>query len=219
MSLISRLLGQCRRPRGLMGRLLARGMNRAHAPMTKWALSRIPISDLRSVLDIGCGGGAVISKLADLFPGAELHGIDYSPESVRVAARTNRRFIRQERVCVREASVSHLPYEEERFDLALAVESHYFWPDLRQDLGEILRVLRAGGTVILAGGVYFGGKSDSRNRKLAAVGRMNCQTLPELREILCDAGYADVEVHEERDRGWFCLVGRKPLLSVRSAYE
>jgi SAM-dependent methyltransferase len=186
-------------------------MNRAHAPLTNLALARIPFPDCQCVLDIGCGGGAALSKLANLLPEAKLHGIDYSPESLAVAARTNRQLIRQGRVFLREASVSHLPYEDGFFDFAVAIESHYFWPDLQHDLREIWRVLRAGGTVVLAGAVYFGGKFDSRNRKLAAKGGMNCQTLSELREAVGGAGYADVVVHEEWDRGWFCVTGRKPL--------
>ncbi|UCF06537.1 MAG: class I SAM-dependent methyltransferase [bacterium] len=210
MGFLAWLLSQCRRPRGCVGRFLARGMNREHAPMTDWALSQVSIRDSRCVLDVGCGGGAALMKLANLLPRAELHGIDYSPESLKIAARTNRHLIREGRIFIREANVSQLPYENEHFDLIIAIESHYFWPDLKEDLAELRRVMRHGGKVILVGGVYFGGKSDSRNRKLAAIGSMNCQTLAELRETLCEAEYADVEVHEEWKKGWFCIVGHKP---------
>ena len=135
-------------------------------------------------------------KLADLLPNVEVHGVDYSPDSLGVAVRTLRRLNEQGRAFVREAGVTHLPYEDARFDLAMAIESHYFWPNLRENLGEICRVLRAGGTVALAGGVYFGGKFDSRNRKWAADGRMNCQTLPQLCNDVCGTGFVDVVVHE-----------------------
>jgi SAM-dependent methyltransferase len=178
--------------------------------MTDWALSQVSIRDSRCVLDVGCGGGAALLKLADLLPGAELHGIDYSAESLRTAARTNKHLIREGRVFIREATVSRLLYDNEYFDLIVAVESHYFWPDLRSDLLELRRVLRPGGKAVLAGGVYLGGKFDSRNRKLAAIGDMSCQTLAELRQILCEAGYTDVEVHEEQNKGWFCAVGHRP---------
>jgi hypothetical protein len=61
------------------------------------------------------------------------------------------------------------------------------------------------------GGEYFGGKHDARIKKLAANGRMNCQTLPELREIMYEAGYMGVVIHEEWNKGWFCVIGSKPL--------
>ena len=205
MNPVNWLIGQSRRPRGLAGWLLARGMNRGHAPMTDWALSLISLQDLRTVLDVGCGGGGALLRLSELAPHAELHGIDYSTQALGVAARTNRRLMEQGRVFLREADVSELPYEDSRFDLTVAINSHYFWPDLEAGLGEIMRVSMPRGSVALAGGEYFGGKHDTRNRGLASNGRMNCQTLPELRETLCEAGYSNTEIHEEWNKGWFCV--------------
>ena len=202
-------LAQAGRPRGWAGRLLLGGMNRSHGPMTDWALSQLPVQDSKAILDVGCGGGGALLRLSELAPQAELHGIDHSPQSLNVAARTNRRLIEQGRVHLREADVSGLPYEDGHFDLVVALNSHIFWSDLAGGLREILRVLQHGGTLALAGGEYFGGKHDKRNRRLASKGRMNCQTLPELRDALCEAGYSDTEIHEEWDKGWFCVVGRK----------
>ena len=75
----------------------------------------------------------------------------------------------------------------------------------------------AGGTVALVGGEYFEGKHDTRNRRLASNGRMNCQTLPELRDTLCEAGYSNTEIHEEWNKGWFCVVGRKPVVDTEES--
>jgi SAM-dependent methyltransferase len=217
MNPVNWLISQCRRPRGLAGWLLARGMNRGHAPMTDWALSLLSLQDSRTVLDIGCGGGGALLRLSELAPQAELHGIDYSPQSLRVAARINRRLMEQGRVFLREADVSDLPYDDGRFELTVAINSHYFWPDLEAGLGEIMRVLLPRGSVALAGGEYFGGKHDTRNRRLASNGRMNCQTLPELRDNLSEAGYSGTVVHEEWDKGWFCVIGYKPVLDVEES--
>jgi SAM-dependent methyltransferase len=178
--------------------------------MTDWVLSLISLQDSGTVLDVGCGGGGALLRLSELAPQAELHGVDYSPQALGVAARTNRRLIEQGRVFLREADVSELPYEDSRFDLTVAINSHYFWPDLGACLAEIMRVLRPRGSVGLAGGEYFGGKHDKRNRRLAANGRMNCQTLPGLRDTLSEAGYSGAVIHEEWDKGWFCVVGQKP---------
>lgn len=214
MSLISMLLGQCRRPRGWMGRFLAREMNRAHAPMTDWVLSQIPPMSSGRVLDVGCGGGGAMRKLAGLVPDIKIHGVDYSPDSLLVATRTNRSLIQQGRVFVHQANVTHIPYEDEYFELVIAVESHFFWADLQEALREIRRVLRAGGTVALAGGVYLGGKFDSRNRRFAKTGGMNCQTLPELANVIAEAGYDDVEVREDHERGWSCVMGHRPGVAL-----
>ncbi|MCA9728625.1 MAG: methyltransferase domain-containing protein [Candidatus Eisenbacteria bacterium] len=161
------------------------------------------------MLDIGCGGGWALRRLSVLAPQAELHGIDYAAQSLSVAARTNRRLVEQRRVHLIDADVSDLPYDGSRFDLVVAFNSHYFWTDLGRGLREIMRVLRPGGALALAGGEYLGGKHDRRNRRLAANGRMNCQTLPALRETFREAGCSDVEIHEEWSMGWFCVAGRK----------
>jgi SAM-dependent methyltransferase len=211
MSVISWLLGQCRQPHGRVGRLLAREMNRVHRPMTAWILSEVPLSGVRAILDLGCGGGGTVRGLADLVPKAEIHGIDYSAESVLVASRINRDLIAQGRVFVRLGSVSDLPYDGGEFDLALAIESHYFWPDLPSDLAEVRRVLAPGGMLVVGGGVYYGGRHDARNRRLARAGAMNCMTLPELAEVLRAAGYVDIVERENPRKGWFWVGGTSPL--------
>ncbi len=211
------LIGQSRRPKGLAGRLLVRSMNKAHAPMTNWALSQISLQGLRTVLDVGCGGGGAHLRLSELAPHADLHGIDHSTQAPDVAARTNRRLMEQGRVFLREADVSELPYEDSRFDLTVAINAHCLWPDLQAGLGEIMRVSRPRGSVALAGGEYFGGKHDIRNRRLAADGRMNCQTLSELRDIVSAAGFSGATIHEDWDKGWYCVVGHKPVVDAEES--
>lgn len=212
MSLLDWFLSQAGRPRGWAGRLLVRGMNRAHGPMIDWALSQLSVQDSRALLDVGCGGGGALLRVSELAPEAELHGIDYSPESLGVAVQANKRLVEEGRVFLQEGDVSSLPYNDGRFDLVVAFNSHYFWSDLAEGLREIMRVLQPGGTVALAGGEYFGGKHDTRNRRLASKGRMNCQTLSELRDTLCEVGYSGTEIHEEWNRGWFCVAGRRPVV-------
>ena len=184
------------------------------APGADWALSLISLQHLTTVLDVGCGGGGALSRLSELASHAELHGTDYSTQALDVAARTNRRLMEQGRLVLREADVSELPYEDSRFDLTVAINSHYFWPDLEAGLGELMRVSRPRGAVALAGGEYFGGKHDTRNRRLASNGRMNCQTLPELRDIVSEAGFSGALIHEEWDKGWFCVTGNKPAVEA-----
>jgi S-adenosylmethionine-diacylgycerolhomoserine-N-methlytransferase len=46
----------------------------------------------RTVLEIGCGTGAVLASTAARFPGARVVGIDLSPEMLTVAARATARF-------------------------------------------------------------------------------------------------------------------------------
>ncbi len=82
------------------------------------------------ILDVGCGGGGTVSKLAAIAAQGRVYGIDHSKESVVMAMRTNRQWIDIGRVEIREASVSRLLFPDGAFDAVTAVETHFWWPDL-----------------------------------------------------------------------------------------
>ena len=210
MSMMSKLLGQCRKPTGWMGRMVARGMNVSHSEMTDWGLSHVAIGENDAILDVGCGGGGTIHKLATMAEKGRVHGIDYSEESVRTSTKLNRKLIDSGRVEIRHSSVSSLPFPSDMFDLVTAIESHYFWPDLANDMKEILRVLEPGGMLMLLGGEYKGGKYDERNQRWVELGDMAYHTVDEFERLFCTVGFADVQVLEDSDRGWMCGLGRKP---------
>ncbi|MBN1437959.1 MAG: methyltransferase domain-containing protein [Anaerolineales bacterium] len=209
MNLIGKFMDQYRKPSGWLGRVVARGMNAGHWELTEWGLGHIDIAKYGSALDIGCGGGETIRKLAEADPHSRLYGIDHSPESVAVAVERNAPQVRAGRVDIRPGSVSSLPFPGAMFHLVLAIETHYFWPDLESDAREILRVMRGGGTLMIIGEGYAGGKFDDRNRKLARWAGMRFYGIREIEEILTRAGFAEIRMFEEYDKGWFCALARK----------
>ena len=111
------------------------------------------------VLDVGCGGGKTISKLAAVAAQGKVCGVDYSSESVAVATKLNKQWIDTGRVEIREGCVSQLPFPDGIFDLVTAVETHFWWPDLRTDMREVLRVLKPGGRLIIIAEIYKGAKT------------------------------------------------------------
>ena len=121
MSIMSKLLEQCRKPTGWLGRAAAWGMNRGHSEVTAWALSHISIRRHDTILDVGCGGGETVRKLAEIALDGHVCGIDFSAVSVAVSRRRNRRRIQAGRVDIQRSSVSWLPFSEGIFDLVTAV--------------------------------------------------------------------------------------------------
>jgi ubiquinone/menaquinone biosynthesis C-methylase UbiE len=209
MGVMSRMVKQCRKPSGWFGRLTAWGMNVGHSEMTDWGLRHVCIEKHHTILDVGCGGGRTVRKLASIAVDGKVYGIDYSEESVAVSRRTNRKLIRAGRVEIRHGSVSCLPFSDDVFDLATAVETHYFWPDLVSDMREVLRVLKPGGKLVVIGEAYKGGKHEARNQRWVELGDMAYHTIDELGKLFSTAGYADVQVFEDYDRGWLCVIGEK----------
>ncbi len=93
-------------------------------------MKHIAIEQHDTILDVGCGGGRTVHKLAGIATEGKVYGIDFSEESVTFSRRTSQRWIELGRVEILHASVSCLPFSEHMFDLVTAVETHFFWPDL-----------------------------------------------------------------------------------------
>lgn len=204
------LIRQCRRPTGLLGEYVTRRMNLRHAQLTGWGLSRISPQKDWTMLDIGCGGGKTVERLAALAPEGQIFGIDASAKSVTVSRRTNRKGIREGRVRISQASVARLPFRDGIFDCVTAVETHYFWPDFANDLREVRRVLKPGGVFLLMAEVYRCEKFDERNRQWLRMLPMGYYSPSEFENFFNDAGFTDVSVNEESDEGWLCCLGRNP---------
>ena len=219
MNLLGRLLTQCGKPRGRFGRFLVRGMNFGHSGLTRWGLTKVEIRDNATVLDIGCGGGRALERLASLASLGKVVGIDYSEDSVAVARKRNQRLIATGRVEVLHGSVSSMPFPDATFDCVSAVETYYFWPDIAADLAEVRRVIKPSGQMVIIAGMYRGSRFDKRNMRLIRAGGMRCFSVQEFEETLQDAGFSAVAVSVEPRKGWVCVVselGSKDRIGEKS---
>ena len=213
MSIGSTLLKQCSKPSGWLGRLNLWSMNRRHSKVTEWGLKHVAIRNHDTILDVGCGGGMTVARLAAVATEGKTYGVDYSEESVAASRRANQQSIAAGRVEVLQATVSHLPFPDRMFDLATAVETHYYWPDLDADMQELLRILKPGGVLIIIAEAYKGGKYDrllQRLEQLRWIMNYAHLSASEHRELFSRAGYSDVQLFEEYEKGWICAVGSKP---------
>jgi len=204
-----RALGQCRKPSGWLGRLVLWFMNSGHSKLTDWGLAHVTVGSRDVVLDVGCGGGRTVAKLAVLAAQGRVCGLDHSAAAVAAARRVNGRGMAEGRVEIREASVSDLPYADATFDLVTAVETHFWWPDVDRGMQEVRRVLKPGGRALMVAEFYNGGRHARHAERLSALTGMAALTLDEHREMMTRAGFVDVEVAEEARRGWLCAVGRR----------
>ena len=212
MAAATRRVSQCQKPRGWLGRLALWNMNSRHSKVTDWGLAHVSVNAHYTVLDVGCGGGRTVSKLAAMAAKGKVYGIDFSEESVAASKRFNARWIEMGRVEIRHASVSQLPFPDGMFDLITAVETHFWWPNLPGDLREVLRVLRPGGTFAVIAEIYKGANTTMARlcEKYAPVTGLTFLSVEEHREMLANAGYSDIQITPESGKGWICGIGKKP---------
>ena len=139
---------QSSRPSGWLGEIVARVMAFETAEANRVAVERLAVRKGEAVLEIGCGHGRTLARIAR-GPCGFVAGVDASDVMVRVARRRLRRSLEAGRSEVSLAASSALPYPNARFDAALAVHVLYFWSDALAELREIRRVLRPGGRALL----------------------------------------------------------------------
>jgi len=140
---------QARNPKGPLGWVIAFIMARETWVENQRAIDALGIEAPDNILDVGCGHGRSLAALAALAPEGHVVGTDPSELMAGIAVWRNRKLVRQQRVDVRLAAVDALPFPDATFDKALCVHVAYFWNDLDAALGEIARVLKPGGRLVL----------------------------------------------------------------------
>lgn len=92
----------------------------------------------KDVLEVGCGTGLILSRVADLAKSA--HGVDISAGMLEKA--------RTKGLSVTQASATSLPFDDASFDVAYSVKVLAHVPEIETALAEMARVVRPGGVVI-----------------------------------------------------------------------
>lgn len=112
-------------------------------------------ADIRAqdrILDLGCGIGNILIALAERIEFAQpAHGVDVSPDLIRIGEHETARAGLQDRITLQVASATHLPFDEGSFDVVLTshVLKHLDDEALLVSFREVARVLRPGGRFLL----------------------------------------------------------------------
>ena len=144
------------RPKGILGRLGGIIMARTNQPCAAWVIDLLGIQPYDSVLEVGFGPGVGIELLAKSVSGGYVAGVDPSKEMVEQATARNVKAIESGRVDLRYGSVESLPFEDNTFNKALAINSMQVWPDAVAGLREMRRVMKPGGRIALGFTAYSG---------------------------------------------------------------
>src|SRR5260370_41497415 len=71
-------LNEVRKPSRWLGRIVLWLMNFSHSGLTDWGLKHVEVEKDFTILDVGCGGGRTIEKLAAMANEGKVYGVDYA---------------------------------------------------------------------------------------------------------------------------------------------
>ncbi len=185
-SLLMQMFG---RPKGVLGRLGGFILARTKRDFTQWVIHLLEIQPDDKVLEVGFGPGVGIEILAAAVSTGYIAGVDSSKEMVEQARARNANAIETGLVQLQYGSVEKLPFADDTFDKALAINSMQVWSDAMVGLRSMQRVMKVGGKIALGFTPHSGQSSTG------------------LTEMLTTAGFTEAHL-VETDRG-FCVLATK----------
>ena len=200
---------QYRCPTGVLGRTVAESMNRGHMDLSTWGLKHVRVEPDFVVLDVGCGGGKTISRLARRAFEGKVYGIDHSLDMVDYSREVNRKLVAQNRVEINEGSVDQTGFQDEFFDLVTAIETYYFWPNLAVAFRELRRILKTGGFLLVINEMIKDGIYEVENAETIAKAHVHLLSLVEIQRILRSEGFLNLKVFRKRKSGWNAILAQK----------
>ena len=198
-------LGNPNKPQGEAGKKMLERMNESHYEVTGWALNFLNFKENDYVLDIGCGGGATLRRMAEHINSGKLVGVDYSNVSVQKSIEVNSKDVESGKMKVLEASVENLPFQDKQFDIITTVESFYFWPNPQENLKEVLRVLKENGTFILVADIYQNGNLSDKSLENIKMYNMFNPTKDEFQKMFENVGFKNIKIHTKDNENWICI--------------
>lgn len=112
----------------------------------KRLLEYVKLPDQSNVLDLGCGTGRLLDRLATQFPQLHGTGLDLSTQMLNQARRRNRH---HPRLIYIQGHAESLPFADGQFNAVFNTISFLHYPQPEQVFSEVSRVLSPGGCFYL----------------------------------------------------------------------
>jgi ubiquinone/menaquinone biosynthesis C-methylase UbiE len=190
------LAKQFQKPSGILGKYISNKLLKLNATTNDWVIENCEIKPSDQILELGYGPGYAIEKIAQGLDTGKISGIDFSKLMHKHASRRNRKQIQSGKVELFTGSAMDMPFESNQFDLIFGVNILYFWSDPAKEIGEILRVLKPGGRIVL----YHTDKESLRKIPVATEKVFIGYTAVELENLLSSQGLKQVRTKSRREK-------------------
>jgi len=200
MNLSKFMASQFANPNKIFGNLAGLLWNHRNMALNNVVLESLALQSTDRVLDIGFGGGYLLSQIEPLVPDGWLAGIDVSPAMVAYCSKRCRDAIAAGKLELKCAEVESLPFPADYFTKVSSVNSIFYWRDVTQDFREIARVLKPGGKFVLC----YTNKESLEKKNFAQ--NIRLFEPDEIAQILTEAGFQDIETlsFSDKHRKFFC---------------
>lgn len=112
----------------------------------KRLLEYVELPTQPNILDLGCGTGRLLHRLASQFPILQGTGLDLSAQMLHQAQQRNQH---GERLIYKQGNAEALPFADREFDAVFNTMSFLHYPHPQQVFSEVSRVLRPNGRFYL----------------------------------------------------------------------
>ena len=168
-----------------------------------------------SVLDIGCGLGAVDELLVKRHGARSVLGVDVDPGLLSAMAGRIERAGLAGRITTLRVEPGPLPLPDETFDVVFSKDAIVQIPDKGAVFADALRLLRSGGHLIVSD--WLRGGSGPYSAEMLEFFRLegiayNMANVNETSTALARAGFIDIEVRDRNE--WYRDLARRELAAL-----
>lgn len=195
------IASQLGNPTGIFARVAGFLWNRRNAALNDTVLGLLALQPTDRVLDIGFGGGYLLSRMSAVVTGGLLAGIDASPAMAAQAKKRYQKAVSAGKLDLRCAAAESLPYPDRHFSKVCSVNSIFYWQGIEQGMGEIKRVLLPEGKVVLC----LTSKESMEQKRFAK--NLHLFETGEIEQILSSQGFREIktEFFSDKYRQYTCV--------------
>jgi ubiquinone/menaquinone biosynthesis C-methylase UbiE len=159
-----------------------------YRPVHDAVLRRLDGSEPEVVVDLGCGTGQLTRRLAERFPETAVVGVELSEGMLARAGAAGHDGAMP---CFVRGDALALPVRAGSVDAVVCTESFHWYPDQRQVLDDLARVLRPDGRLVIASIATVTQVGNRMLRRASGLGGAEIRAIPprSLRSMLVLAGF------------------------------